>query len=166
MIACYSDPGVEACREARRAPVFGIQEAGVLSAMARADLFGVIAISSAAIVRHRRFMRRMGVLDRCAGDLALDMSVDETARGEGTFARLEEVGAALADRGAGALVLGCAGMARHRAPLESALGLPVIDPTQAAVTMALGALLSNAGGDTASRRPRLDRAASRVAPEP
>jgi Asp/Glu/hydantoin racemase len=34
--------------------------------------------------------------------------------------------------------MGCAGMARHRHQLEQALGIPVIDPTQAAVTMALG----------------------------
>jgi Asp/Glu/hydantoin racemase len=34
--------------------------------------------------------------------------------------------------------MGCAGMARHRRSLETALGIPVIDPTQAAVTMALG----------------------------
>ena len=33
--------------------------------------------------------------------------------------------------------MGCAGMARH-APLEAALGVPVIDPTQAAVAMAIG----------------------------
>jgi Asp/Glu/hydantoin racemase len=29
-------------------------------------------------------------------------------------------------------------MARHRRSLEQALGIPVIDPTQAAVAMALG----------------------------
>jgi Asp/Glu/hydantoin racemase len=34
--------------------------------------------------------------------------------------------------------MGCAGMARHRLALEQALGVPVIDPTQAAVTMAIG----------------------------
>jgi allantoin racemase len=50
-----------------------------------------------------------------------------------------EVGRALKDQdGANAIVMGCAGMARHRKPLEDALGIPVIDPTQAAVTMALG----------------------------
>jgi Asp/Glu/hydantoin racemase len=38
------------------------------------------------------------------------------------------------------IVLGCAGMARHRAPLEAALGIAVIDPTQAAVAMAIGAV--------------------------
>jgi len=36
--------------------------------------------------------------------------------------------------------MGCAGMARLRNQLEDALGIPVIDPTQAAATMALGAV--------------------------
>ena len=52
-----------------------------------------------------------------------------------------EVGRALKERTApNAMVMGCAGMARHRRPLEDALGIPVIDPTQAAVTMAIGAV--------------------------
>jgi allantoin racemase len=56
-----------------------------------------------------------------------------------TFARMGEVGARLRDRhGADVLVLGCAGMAQYRAPLEEELQLPVVDPTQAAVTMAIG----------------------------
>jgi Asp/Glu/hydantoin racemase len=142
VIACYSDPGLDACRSVARVPVFGIQESGVLTALARADRFGVIAIAEASILRHRRFMRRMGVLDRLAGERALNMTVDESARGAGTFARLVEVGTALKGDGAEALILGCAGMARHRAPLEAALGVPVIDPTQAAVAMAMGAVLA------------------------
>ncbi|MBA3323847.1 MAG: Asp/Glu racemase [Rhodobacteraceae bacterium] len=142
VIACYSDPGLDACRSVARAPVFGIQESGLLAAMARGDLFGVVAISDGSVARHRRTMRRIGVLGRLAGERALDMSVDDTARGAGTFDRLLEVGAALRGDGANVVVLGCAGMARHRAPLEAALGLPVIDPTQAAVAMALGATLT------------------------
>ncbi|MEM7526193.1 MAG: aspartate/glutamate racemase family protein [Pseudomonadota bacterium] len=143
IIACYSDPGLDACRSVASAPVFGIQESGVMTALARADRFGVIAIAEASIQRHRRAMRRMGVLDRLAGERALNMSVDETARGEHTFGRLVEVGQALSADGAEALILGCAGMARHRAPLEAALGLPIIDPVQAATAMALGTVLSN-----------------------
>ena len=34
--------------------------------------------------------------------------------------------------------VGCAGMAVHRRGLEQELGIPVIDPTQAAVAMAIG----------------------------
>ena len=68
------------------------------------------------------------------------MSVAETASGERTLSRMVEVGRALRDQdGADSIVMGCAGMARHRRPLEEALGVPVIDPTQAAVTMAIGA---------------------------
>ncbi|WP_102108441.1 aspartate/glutamate racemase family protein [Oceaniglobus roseus] len=142
VIACYSDPGIDACRSVAPVPVFGIQESGVLTALSRADRIGIVGISSASEKRHRLYMRRMGVLDRVAGERALNMSVDETARGSGTFARLQEVGRALMADGAEALVLGCAGMAVHRAPLEADLGIPVIDPTQAAVAMALGAVLA------------------------
>lgn len=142
VIACYSDPGLDACRSVTKRPVFGIQESGVLTAMARADLFGIIAIAEASVARHRRFMARMGVLGRLAGEIPLNMSVDESARGEKTFGRLVEVGHALKARGAGAVILGCAGMARHRAGLEAELGVPVIDPTQAAVAMAMGTLLA------------------------
>ena len=142
VIACYSDPGIDSVRSVARVPVFGIQEAGVLTALATGDRFGVLAIAGASVARHRRYMRRMGVLDRLAGERPLNLTVDESARGEGTFARLVEVGGLLMDDGADVLILGCAGMARHRAPLEDALGLPVIDPTQAAVAMAMGRLLS------------------------
>jgi len=142
VIACYSDPGLDACRSVVPQPVFGIQESGVLTAMARADRFGVLAIADASVARHRRTMARMQVLDRLAGEIPLDISVDESARGTGTFARLVEVGGALKGQGAGALILGCAGMATHRAGLEAELGIPVIDPTQAAVAMALGTLLA------------------------
>ena len=144
VIACYSDPGLHACRSITQKPVFGIQESGVLSALARADRFGVIAISDASIQRHWRVMARMQVLDRLAGELPLNMSVDESARGTKTLEKLVNVGGLLNKQGAEVLVLGCAGMATHRKKLEEALGIPVIDPTQAAVTLAMGVLLSNA----------------------
>jgi Asp/Glu/hydantoin racemase len=141
VIACYSDPGLHACREATARPVFGINEAGVLTALARGERFGVIAIGQRSIRRHLRYMRQMGLLARFAGERPLDMSVAETAAGEKTLDRMIEVGKELRDEdGADVIVMGCAGMARHRRPLEAALGVPVIDPTQAAVAMAIGAV--------------------------
>jgi len=142
IIACYSDPGLHVCREATTRPVLGIAECGVLTALTRADTFGVIAIAQRSIRRHLRYLRQMGLMDRLAGERPLDMTVAETASGEGTLAKMISVGRALRDEdGAGAIVMGCAGMARHRKGLEGALGIPVIDPTQAAVTMALGAVM-------------------------
>jgi Asp/Glu/hydantoin racemase len=147
VIACYSDPGLHTCREATQRPVFGIAESGVLTALARADRFGVIAISARSIARHRRYLRQLGLIDRLAGEQPLDMSVAETASGEGTLARMIEVGRELKERdGAEAIVMGCAGMARHRRPLEDALAIPVIDPTQAAVTLAIGTVQFARGG--------------------
>jgi Asp/Glu/hydantoin racemase len=141
VIACYSDPGLHVCREGTDRPVFGIAECGVLTAMTRAETFGVIAIAQRSIRRHIRYLRQLGLMDRLAGERPLNMSVAETASGDGTLAKMIEVGRALKDEdGAGAIVMGCAGMARLRRPLEDALGIPVIDPTQAAVAMALGAV--------------------------
>jgi allantoin racemase len=82
----------------------------------------------------------MGLTARLAGERALGMSVAESA-GDDAFARLEAAGRDLVEKdGADVVVMGCAGMARHRRPLEEALGVPVIDPTQAAVAMAIGAV--------------------------
>ena len=141
VIACYSDPGIDACRSITSQPVFGIQESGVLTALSRADLFGVIAISDASVERHRRYLARMQVLNRLAGEIALNISVDESANGTGTYQRLVELGYQLIKMGAGVIILGCAGMSRHRLNLEAELGIPVIDPTQAAVSMAVGTIL-------------------------
>ena len=142
VIACYSDPGLHVCREGTARPVFGIAECGVLTALTRAESFGVIAIAQRSIRRHIRCLRQMGLMDRLAGERPLNMSVAETASGDGTLARMIEVGRALQDQdGAGAIVMGCAGMARLRMPLEQALGIPVVDPTQAAAAMALGAVV-------------------------
>lgn len=40
------------------------------------------------------------------------------------------------------LLMGCAGLARHCKALEKAVGIPVTEPTRAAVTQALGAVLN------------------------
>ncbi len=148
VIACFSDPGVRQARAVTAKPVFGIAEAGLMSAMARADRVGVIAILEASVERHRRFYTARGIEARIAGELPLDLGVLELAEEKVAFARLSEVGARLRDAlGAEVLVLGCAGMARYRARLEAALGVPVIDPTQAAVAMAIAAVRLDAGTD-------------------
>ena len=114
VIACYSDPGLHACREATSRPVFGINEAGVLTALARAERFGVIAIGQRSIRRHLRYMRQMGLLTRFAGERPLNMSVAETAAGERTLDRMIEVGKELRDEdSADVIVMGCAGWWRR-----------------------------------------------------
>ena len=141
VIACYSDPGLQLCREATTRPVFGIAECGVLTALTRGGRFGVIAISQRSIARHVRYLRQMGLTERFAGERPLEMTVAETASGDRTLERMVDVGRQLKEQdGAETVIMGRAGMALHRKPLQDALGIPVIDPTQAAVAMALGAV--------------------------
>src|SRR5262249_24664080 len=84
VIACYSDPGLHVCRESTTRPVFGISECGVLTALARADRFGVIAISQRSIARHKRYLLQIGLSDRLAGERPLEMSVAGTGGGQPT----------------------------------------------------------------------------------
>jgi Asp/Glu/hydantoin racemase len=148
VIACFSDPGLHACREATGRPVLGIAECGLLTALTRGERFGIVAILETSLARHLRYVRQLGLAARFAGDLPLGLGVVELSDQDRTFARMGEVGARLRDQhGADVLVLGCAGMAQYRPDLEAALGIPVIDPTQAAVTMAIGAVRLGRGRD-------------------
>ncbi|MEA3022982.1 MAG: allantoin racemase [Alphaproteobacteria bacterium] len=141
VIACYSDPGLHVCREGTSSPVFGIGECAIATALTRGERFGVIAIGARSIARHLRSLRQTGTIGRLAGERSLDMSVAETASGDRTLERMIEVGRMLVQQnGADVVVMGCAGMARHRAALQQALGIPVIDPIQAAISMVIGAV--------------------------
>jgi Asp/Glu/hydantoin racemase len=148
VLACFSDPGFHAMRETLSCPVYGSAECAYLTAAASADRFGVISILSRAIPRHKRQVRLLGLEHRLAEDLAIEVGVVDLEQEEVTFARMREVGTTLKVRhGAKVVIMGCAGMARYRARLEDVLDLPVIDPTQAAASIALGRLLVQ------SRRP-------------
>jgi len=139
VVACFSDPGMFALREQSRHPVLGIAESGVLTALTLGQRFGVIAILQTSIQRHLRYFGAMGVLDRFAADLPVGLGVAELADSDRTLTRMIEVGRTLRDtHGADVLVMGCACMAVFRDPLEQELGIPVVEPTQAAVVMAVG----------------------------
>ena len=109
--------------------------------MTLGDRVGVISILERSVTRHERQFRALGIDGRIAGDIAINLGVvalsDETV----TLERMVSVGQRLRDEhGAGVLVMGCAGMARYRERLEQGTGLPVVDPTQAAVGFAIAAV--------------------------
>ena len=139
VIACFSDPGLHSAREATAKPVLGIAECGILTALTLGHRFGVISILKKSVPRHLRYIGAMGVSDRLAADLPIGLGVVELTDARVTMVRMKDVGTRLRDtHGADVLVMGCAGMARYRDELEDAVRLPVVEPTQAAVTMALG----------------------------
>ena len=139
VVACFSDPGLYSAREATRKPVLGIAECGILTALTLGQRFGIIAILARSVPRHLRYVGAMGLTARLAGDLPIGLGVTELVREEVTLKRMIEAGATLRDdKGADVIVMGCAGMARCRGRLQAALGIPVVEPTQAAVAMAIG----------------------------
>jgi allantoin racemase len=139
VIACFSDPGLLSAREATAKPVLGIAECGILTALTLGHRFGVISILAGSVPRHLRYIGAMGLGQRLAGDLPVGLGVTELADARTALTRMIEVGRRLRDgHGADVLVMGCAGMARYRSDLEEAVRIPVVEPTQAAVSMAIG----------------------------
>ncbi len=140
--ACFSDPGLAELRQTTEKPVFGIAESAYRRASTEGRRFGVISILQASIPRHRRTIEDLGLGPSLAGDRAVGLGVTELSDDpEATLARLVEVGEHLRDTdSAEAIVLGCTGMSPHRHPLQSALGVPVVDPVRAAVDAAIDAV--------------------------
>ena len=144
VVACFSDPGLHSARETTPHPVMGISESGITTALTLGERFGIIAILPAGISRHKRYIRQMGLEGRMAGDRAIGIGVTGLNADGATDAveeRMREVGRQLIEEdGADVLIMGCAGMARYRHSLEDTLGVPVIDPSQAAVANAIAAV--------------------------
>ncbi|HAP27244.1 MAG TPA: Asp/Glu racemase, partial [Achromobacter sp.] len=69
VIACFSDPGLHAVREATRKPVLGISECGMLTALTLGQRVGVIAILRQSLPRHGRMFGATGLSGRVAAEL-------------------------------------------------------------------------------------------------
>jgi Asp/Glu/hydantoin racemase len=137
VIACASDPGIEALRAATPRPVLGVFRCAVAAAVARTERFGVVAIVEASKARHLAALRAIGLEARLAAEVALNVTMETLLEPETTRTHLVAAARACVQAGAGAVVLGCTGMAHHRAAVEDAAGVAVIDPCQAAAAMAL-----------------------------
>lgn len=147
VVACFSDPGMHSLREQSQKPVLGIAECGVLTALTLGQRFGIVAMLQNSIPRHLRYLGAMGMMSRFAGDLPVNLTIAEMADDDLTLGRMITVGRTLRDtHHADVLVMGCAGMARFRDALEQELRLPIVEPTLAAVTMALGRVRLGWGG--------------------
>ncbi len=141
VVACASDPGIEAARAATTRPVFGVFRCAVAAAVARAERFGVIAIVDASKARHLAALRAMGLESRLAAEVALNVTMQTLLEPEAARARLIDAARSCAHAGAETVILGCTGMAHHRAAIERASGVPVLEPCQAAAAMALASVL-------------------------
>jgi allantoin racemase len=143
VIACASDPGIEAARASTTRPVLGVFRSAVATAVARAERFGVIAIVDASKARHLAALRAMGLESRLAAEIAMNVSMETLLDPTMARARLIAAGQSAVEAGAETVILGCTGMAHHRDAMEQALGVPVIEPCQAAAALAMGMVIGN-----------------------
>lgn len=142
IIGCVSDPGYDAARAATAKPVFGMLRSAITAAMNRSENFGVIGFTDASRERHAKVLQALGVEQRLAAWIPLNLEMEVLTDPVAPRARIAATAKELAARGAKSIILGCAGMAKHRAAAEDAAGVPVIEPAQAAVAAAIAAVLA------------------------
>ncbi|MBI3672028.1 MAG: aspartate/glutamate racemase family protein, partial [Rhizobiales bacterium] len=163
VIACFGDPGLLAAREVTAAPVIGIAEAAMHAASFVATGFSVVTTLERTRVIAEHLVHNYGMERHCRRVRATDIPVleleDPLSNARATI--LEECEKAISEDKAGAIVLGCAGMADLAQFLERRLGVPVIDGVAAAVKFAealVGMGLSTSKrGDLAFPLPKLYR---------
>ncbi len=138
VIACFSDPGLDAAREAASIPVLGMGEAGIHAAAMLGARFTVITPVRRRIPTRIHQALHLVSSHRLASVRSLDISVARSESDpEGTVKALVRVaGEAVREDGAEVIVLGCAGMAGCTETLEREYGVVVVDPCAAALKFA------------------------------
>jgi allantoin racemase len=168
IIACFDDTGLDAARCLTEAPVIGIGEAAFHLASLVAGKFSVVTTLSRSIPAIEHNLMRYGLARRCARVRASEVPVlDLEKPGSEARGRISgEIGRAIREDGAEAIVLGCAGMADLARSLAAEHGAPVLDGVAAAVKLAeglvgLGLKTSKRGGYA---RPRAKTYSGIMAP--
>jgi len=138
ILACFSDPGLDAAKEISEIPVIGIEEVTLHIAAMLGAKFTVLTPRRERIPSKREDVCRRGLEHFLASIRSLDLSVAETdADPQKTKKKVVEVAkAAVEEDGAEVMILGCAGMAGYAPELESKLGVKVLDPSAVALKMA------------------------------
>lgn len=139
VLYCFSDPVIDACREALRIPVIGGAQASCLAALNVCRGFGVILADEARLPEKKLFLRTLGVSSERIGQIAaVNLNgISPWADRETTFKKLLACGQKMMrETHTEAIVLGCLSFLGLAEPLSRVLGIPVIDPAVAAVTTA------------------------------
>lgn len=139
VLYCFSDPVIDACREALRIPVIGGAQASCLAALNVCRSFGVILADEARLPEKKLFLRTLGVSPERIGQIAaVNLNgISPWADRETTFKKLLACGQKMMrETHTEAIVLGCLSFLGLAEPLSRVLGIPVIDPAVAAVTTA------------------------------
>ena len=136
VVACFGDPGLDEARRLVDVPVLGIAQAAMYAAAMAAGSFSVVTSMSATVPRGWELAKTY-TPSQCLGVYACDIPVLAIDSDPSTLGPIgDRCEAALAADGSGAIVLGCAAMAKFAGPLTRRLGVPVVDGVVAATLLA------------------------------
>ncbi|MGD8648263.1 MAG: aspartate/glutamate racemase family protein, partial [Desulfobacterales bacterium] len=152
ILACFSDPGLEAAREVSIIPVIGIEESTLHMAAMLGAKFSIMTPRKQRIASKCEHVHIRGLSHFLASVRSLDLTVAETDSDPAkTKQRLMDVAkVAVEEDGAEVIVMGCAGMAGYAREIEETLSVKVLDPAAVALKTAeamadLGLTHSKAG---------------------
>lgn len=131
IIACFSDPGLDAAKEVSDILVVGIQEVSLHVAAMLGAKFTILTPLPKRIPAKEFEVRRFKLEQSLASVRPLGMTVAETdADPVRTKERIMTVAKQAAEEdGAEVIVLGCAGMVGYAEEVERKLGIKVLDPS-------------------------------------
>ncbi|MBU9698728.1 aspartate/glutamate racemase family protein [Rhodobacteraceae bacterium HSP-20] len=137
VIACFDDTGLDAARCLTDKPVVGIGEAAYHMASLISNKFSVVTTLARSVPALEHNLHKYGLASRCARVRSSEVAVLELEEpGSNACQRIsDEIGRAVAEDRAEAIVLGCAGMTDLADQLAATHGLPVLDGVSCAVTM-------------------------------
>jgi allantoin racemase len=137
VIACYGDPAVNACREVAGVPVVGIAEASFHMASLVAFKWSIVSVLPRVKPLLEELVHRNGMELKCASIRCTPLSVLEIEQDiEGAKQLMVAEGKqAVAEDGAEAILLGCAGLGPLDKRMQEELGVPVFDGTACAVKL-------------------------------
>jgi len=135
ILACFSDPGLDAAKEISDIPVIGIEEATLHMAAMLGAKFSIMTPRKQRIPSKVEHVHLRGLSHFLASVRSLDLTVAETeADPAKTKQRLIEVSQrAVEEDGAEVIVMGCAGMAGYAREIEETLNIKVLDPSAVAL---------------------------------
>ena len=171
VVGCFDDTGVDALRCLLDVPVVGICQAAMQAAAVVASKFSIVTTLPVSVPALENLVLRYGFDRLCGRVRAADIPVLDLEANTEQASRLisAELERALAEDGAEAIVLGCAGMVELSRSLTERYGVPVIEGVGAAVKLVeglatLGISTSPRGGYARPRQKAYSGALTRYSP--
>ncbi len=135
VIACHSDPNLDAIKEITKKPVVGIGEASMKMASMLGHCFSVVSDNTHSIPNKEFLVRQYHLQDALASVRAPQAEMGGLSDEE---KYLQTARLAIEEDRAEVIVLGCAAMTGLDKPLQKKLGVPVLDGVVCALIIASG----------------------------